>query len=750
VRFPRVGRQLSASGSDGEQDLSQADRSRRQQLGQVLPIFAIMTVVMLGGAALLTDVAWWWTNEQRMQRAADAGALAGAIYLPGNQTRAFSTALAEAAKNGYVHGAGGLAVTPKRDPGDPRKLIVDIDGPVGTNFARVLCWDGGPCLDTVPVSVTGAASYVLPVPMGSPQNYYGVGYLVDAVTTTTTTTVSSNTGWNNETNVVAGQWSNPAWARSNDNNYTSEATDGHAQVWSHFRLTDEIPNDPSLVIDGLRVLLDDARATGSGTATNCTVDAQISWDGGNNWSPNVASGALRTDTSTDLSLGSSGSMSAWGGHAWARSDFSDGPFQVRLTWHDGTATCGSSRGVRIDQLDVRVYYSYDQTSTSTSIEEVDVIDPDGNTLAPQNFWGAMQSQGAPNVQGDAYMTYYDDRTAWANADYDPDRYYHYGVEFPAGSSNGEVWLFDPGFCHVDSNKGTGEYWNTGGSYGYSPHQPMSTFYDLYDSRNTPYDTSDDILTAGTGNTFKALSLRDPELDVSNPVTAGDCSGLSWHNGWWKLADGLDGGKTYRLHSYSTDPDSSNAQRNTTAINAFAIWSKADGGTPRVYGLGAMEAYVRLPGGRSSEFYLAQIDREHAGKTMVVNLWDPGDTGNLAASLQLLKPTATSYQPVEFSYSATPNSHHGNTSDCGNRSGTGATSITTNTGGSSRYNGCWLTIEIPLPSTYTAPHPSSDTVTGEGGWWKIRYNMSGNSSDNSTDMTTWEVEVRGSPVHLVIQ
>ncbi len=52
----------------------------RAQRGQVLPLFVLMSVVLLGGAALLTDVVWWWTVEQRMQRAADAGALAGSIY----------------------------------------------------------------------------------------------------------------------------------------------------------------------------------------------------------------------------------------------------------------------------------------------------------------------------------------------------------------------------------------------------------------------------------------------------------------------------------------------------------------------------------------------------------------------------------------------------------------------------------------------------------------------------------------------
>jgi hypothetical protein len=75
-------------------------------------------------------------------------------------------------------------------------------------------------------------------------------------------------------------------------------------------------------------------------------------------------------------------------------------------------------------------------------------------------------------------------------------------------------------------------------------------------------------------------------------------------------------------------------------------------------------------------------------------------------------------------------------------------VTTNTGGSSQFNGCWLTIEIPLPNTYSAPHPSSDSVTTETGWWKIRYTMGGSTSNFSTDLTTWKVSIRGSPVHLV--
>lgn len=76
-------------------------------------------------------------------------------------------------------------------------------------------------------------------------------------------------------------------------------------------------------------------------------------------------------------------------------------------------------------------------------------------------------------------------------------------------------------------------------------------------------------------------------------------------------------------------------------------------------------------------------------------------------------------------------------------------MTTNTGRSSLYHGCWLTITIVLPNGYDAPHPSTDTVTDEGGWWKMRYDMSGLATEFSTDLTTWQVSVKGSPVHLVL-
>ena len=66
------------------------------------------------------------------------------------------------------------------------------------------------------MSAIGRAEYVLPVPMGSPQNYYGVGYFVDAVVRTTSALVGGDSGWDPTTVAVSGG----AWTSAN-NAYTN-------------------------------------------------------------------------------------------------------------------------------------------------------------------------------------------------------------------------------------------------------------------------------------------------------------------------------------------------------------------------------------------------------------------------------------------------------------------------------------------------------------------------------------------------
>src|SRR5450432_3717975 len=102
-----------------------SSRSRRRRNGQVLVIFAGAIVALIGIVAIVVDVSWYWANSLRVQRAADAAALAGAIYLPGSTANAYKYAIAEATKNGYT-GSGVTVVTPLQDTAnggaDPRQL----------------------------------------------------------------------------------------------------------------------------------------------------------------------------------------------------------------------------------------------------------------------------------------------------------------------------------------------------------------------------------------------------------------------------------------------------------------------------------------------------------------------------------------------------------------------------------------------------------------------------------------------------
>src|SRR5438105_14500089 len=86
------------------------DSFRREQSGQTLVIVALMIVVLLGFTGLVTDIAWYEVNLMRIQRAADAAALAGVVYLPGNVAGAQNAALQEASKDGDADGANGVTV----------------------------------------------------------------------------------------------------------------------------------------------------------------------------------------------------------------------------------------------------------------------------------------------------------------------------------------------------------------------------------------------------------------------------------------------------------------------------------------------------------------------------------------------------------------------------------------------------------------------------------------------------------------
>src|SRR5690349_4427769 len=64
--------------------LAAGDMCRQRQRGQTLIIFALSLTMLLGLAGLAVDATRAYDLYARMERAADAGALAGVLYMPTN------------------------------------------------------------------------------------------------------------------------------------------------------------------------------------------------------------------------------------------------------------------------------------------------------------------------------------------------------------------------------------------------------------------------------------------------------------------------------------------------------------------------------------------------------------------------------------------------------------------------------------------------------------------------------------------
>jgi hypothetical protein len=152
-----------------------ADLARED--GQAIVLVALLLTSLFGFIGLVVDVAWFQVNLVRVQRAADAGALAGSVYLPGNVPGAQGAALAATTQNGYTHlannGVGTITVNATQDPVNSQLINVTVTAPIRTWFMRLFG------VTSITGSRNARAEFILPVPMGSPQNYYGIARLCD-------------------------------------------------------------------------------------------------------------------------------------------------------------------------------------------------------------------------------------------------------------------------------------------------------------------------------------------------------------------------------------------------------------------------------------------------------------------------------------------------------------------------------------------------------------------------------------------
>ena len=79
-------------------------RSGRSARGQIVPLFALLLIAMLGVAGLVVDVGGSWGQERTQQKVADTAALAGATTVANGALRAeiIQAATDSAVANGYL------------------------------------------------------------------------------------------------------------------------------------------------------------------------------------------------------------------------------------------------------------------------------------------------------------------------------------------------------------------------------------------------------------------------------------------------------------------------------------------------------------------------------------------------------------------------------------------------------------------------------------------------------------------------
>jgi hypothetical protein len=140
---------------------------RRDEGGYVAVLTAIVFAALFCPlAATAVDTANWYMEAQKLQKAADAAALGGVVYMPQDFATATSTAKAISARNGFDDADPDITVTVAKG-NSSSQLRVTVTDKVHNTFGSMF----GVFATTI--SRTALADFTGPAPMGSPCNTFG-------------------------------------------------------------------------------------------------------------------------------------------------------------------------------------------------------------------------------------------------------------------------------------------------------------------------------------------------------------------------------------------------------------------------------------------------------------------------------------------------------------------------------------------------------------------------------------------------
>ncbi len=368
-----------------------------------------------------------------------------------------------------------------------------------------------------------------------------------------------------------------------------------------------------------------------------------------------------------------------------------------------------------------------------------------------NLWGNIHGYYTGRKMGDRFASQCDAGTRKNGCDANPEARpsvapgtaaasggYIYGIEVPAGADGLSVDIFDGPFYRDGHDRFlVGD--QPQGSNEIEKDQGPTTTFMLYSPDPTPLNTAD-------GNTLLCSVTFGPEdnfadFDGDDDLGHWDGTAEKWAadpdddrngDGWFDWTDvdlepsvslaGLwtkmcgssysHGPGIYPLRVLIEDP----GVNDDRGLNRYSLraWTTS-GPTPRVYGLGDMALYVNFAS-NSATFDLAEVAEVHAGKQLVIELWDSDSgIGNVAVK------TPNGSGPACTWTASTGQS--GSESDC---------SIPT---GSYNFDNHQMQIRIDIDNGYTC---------GTDCWWTISLIYPGGANDT----TTWSARIEGNPVRLV--
>ncbi|MCP3911135.1 MAG: hypothetical protein GY713_09300 [Actinomycetia bacterium] len=132
--------------------------------GYILTMAGLILVPLVIVVGFAVDIGGWYLQAAQTQRAADAAALAGVVWMP-DFSAAEAEARATARKNGFEHGVNST-VTVVEDTGE--RLRVEIAQGTDQYFTSFF-------LSPFDLERKATAEFIRPVPLGSPKNILGAG-----------------------------------------------------------------------------------------------------------------------------------------------------------------------------------------------------------------------------------------------------------------------------------------------------------------------------------------------------------------------------------------------------------------------------------------------------------------------------------------------------------------------------------------------------------------------------------------------